>query len=102
MNLLLNATLLGSKVSLIDRPDRRTRGNPSRSDDGIVVNRADARRMAIAIAPSRHSSRCRANHQVDLILPEYSALAVTISDPIDRYQFDRIVELTRSSANKYY
>jgi PAS domain S-box-containing protein len=36
---------------------------------------------------------------IDLIPSEYSALAVAISDLINRYQFDRIVELTRSSPN---
>jgi PAS domain S-box-containing protein len=36
---------------------------------------------------------------IDLIPPEYSALAVAIVDLMNHYRFDRIVELTRSSSN---
>jgi PAS domain S-box-containing protein len=37
---------------------------------------------------------------IDLIPPEYSALAVAIVDLMNHYRFDRIVELARSSANQ--
>ena len=36
---------------------------------------------------------------IDLIPPEYSPLAVAIADLMNHYRFDRIVELTRSTAN---
>jgi CheY-like chemotaxis protein len=37
---------------------------------------------------------------IDLIPPEYSALAVAIVDLMNHYRFDQIVELARSSANQ--